>query len=87
MGVAPRMRIRRLVCSITAKTYSRAPDRVAVSRKSRASRASAWDRRKSAHVLEARSGAGSMPASFRISHTVEAATFIPRTRSSPWMRR
>jgi hypothetical protein len=37
--------------------------------------------------LEARSGAGSMPASFRISQTVEAATFTPRTRSSPWMRR
>jgi hypothetical protein len=28
----------------------------------------AWQRRKSAHVLQARSGAGSMPASFIISH-------------------
>ena len=44
-------------------------------------------RRKLADVLEARSGAGSMPASLRISHTVEAATFTPRTRSSPCARR
>lgn len=63
------------------------PDSVTVSRKSHASRASAWERRKSAHVLEARSGAGLIPASWRISQTVEAATLISRTSSSPWMRR
>jgi hypothetical protein len=51
-AVAPRIRIRRLPCSITANTYIRAPDRVTVSRKSQASRASAWERRNSAHVLE-----------------------------------
>jgi hypothetical protein len=34
-----------------------------------------------------RSGAGSIPARERISYTVEAATLIPRTSSSPWMRR
>jgi hypothetical protein len=28
-----------------------------------------------------------MPASLRISHTADAATVTPRTRSSPWMRR
>src|SRR4051795_9538548 len=28
-----------------------------------------------------------MPASLRISQKVDAATLIPRTRSSPWMRR
>jgi hypothetical protein len=39
--VAPRIRIRRLACSMTASTYSRAPDSVTVSRKSHASRASA----------------------------------------------
>jgi hypothetical protein len=38
-------------------------------------------------VPQARSGAGSMPASFRISHTVEAATFTPSTNSSPCTRR
>lgn len=32
-------------------------------------------------------GVGSIPESFRISHTVEAATGPPRTSSSPWMRR
>jgi hypothetical protein len=37
--------------------------------------------------VEVRSGAGSIPASRRISHTVEAAILTPRTRSSPWMRR
>ena len=86
-AVAPRTRIRREWCSITASTYMRAPDRVTVSRKSQASSASAWERRKSAHVLHTRSGAGSMPASLRISHTVEAATFTPRTSSSPCTRR
>lgn len=44
-------------------------------------------RRKAAHVLEVRSGAGSIPASRRISQTVEAATFTPGTSSSPWRRR
>src|SRR6266567_3850100 len=61
-GVAPRIRIRRLACSITANTYIRVPVRVTVSRKSHASRASAWERRKSAQVLQVRSGAGSIPA-------------------------
>src|SRR4051794_39121131 len=28
-----------------------------------------------------------MPASFRISHTVEAAALTPRTSNSPWTRR
>jgi hypothetical protein len=86
-AVAPGIRIRRLACSITANTYSRAPDSVTVSGKSHASRAPAWERRKSAHVLEARSGAGLIPASWRISQTAEAATLISRTSSSPWMRR
>lgn len=43
-AVAPRIRIRirRVLCSITANTYIRAPDRVTVSKKSHASTASAW---------------------------------------------
>ena len=45
-------------------------------------RASAWERRKPAHVAELRPGAGSIPASCRISQTVEAATFTPSTSSS-----
>jgi hypothetical protein len=35
----------------------------------------------------ARRGAGSIPAFFRISHTVDAATFAPRPASSPWILR
>ncbi|GAA1274212.1 hypothetical protein GCM10009579_36400 [Streptomyces javensis] len=54
-AVAPRIRRRRLLCSITASTYIRVPDKVTVSKKSQARRASAWERRKSAHVLELRS--------------------------------
>jgi hypothetical protein len=81
--VAPRTRIRRVWFSIAASTYMRVPHSVTVSKKSHASRASACERRKSARVVEARSGAGSMPASLRISQTVDAATFTSRTRSSP----
>ncbi|MGY3199988.1 hypothetical protein ACVW19_000502 [Streptomyces sp. TE5632] len=58
--------------------YERAPDRVPASKKSHARSASAWGRRKPAPVLEARSGAGSLPASFRISQTADAAA-SPRT--------
>src|ERR1700730_7705552 len=68
-AVAPRTRTWRLACSSTANTYIRVLVRVTVSRKSQASRASACERRKSAQVLEARSGVGSMPACFTISHT------------------
>jgi hypothetical protein len=41
-----------------------------------------WERKKSARVLRARSGAGSITASPRISQTVEAATYMPSTTSS-----
>jgi hypothetical protein len=47
-AVAPRILMRRVACSITANTYSRAPDRVTVSKKSHASSASAWERRNAA---------------------------------------
>lgn len=35
------------------------------------------------HVCRSRSGAGSIPLCFRISHTVEGATLIPSAASSP----
>ena len=54
-----------------------------VSKKSQVRSASAWERRKAAHVVEVRSGAGSIPASLRICHTVDAAVVVPRARSSP----
>jgi hypothetical protein len=65
----------------------RAPVRVTVSKKSAARMVSACERRNVAQLSEVRLGAGSMPASWRISQTVEATTVTPRTRSSPWMRR
>lgn len=86
-AVAPRIRTCRVACSITARTYIRTPVRVTVSKKSAARMASAWERRNAAQLCEVRSGAGSIPASLRISHTVEEATLIPSTSSSPWMRR
>ncbi len=64
--------MRRLACSMTARMYIRTPVSVTVSMKSAASRASACERRKSAHVATPRSGAGSMLASRRISQTVDA---------------
>ncbi|MCI2421417.1 hypothetical protein MOQ72_28675 [Saccharopolyspora sp. K220] len=72
---------------MTANTYIRVPERVTVSKKSQASKASAWERKKSAHALELRSGAGSIPAPCKISQTVDAATFTPRVSNSPWSRR
>jgi len=60
---------------------------VTASKKSRAMIASAWERRSVDQVVEVRCGAGSNPASVRISQTVEAATVMPRTRSSPWILR
>lgn len=77
-AVAPGIGTRRVAGSITAKTYSVAPVSVLVSKKS-ARMAWAWERRKVAQVVCWRSGAGSDPWS--------AATLIPRTASSPWMRR
>jgi hypothetical protein len=85
-AVAPRMRTRRVACSMTAKTYSRAPVRVRVSKTSAARIACAWPRRKAARVCRSRWGAGSMPVFLRISQAVEGAILMPRVASSPWMR-
>ncbi len=79
--------MRRVACSMTARMYRRVPLSVIVSMKSAASSAWAWERRNAAQVVADLSGAGSMPASWRIAQTVEAATLIPRVSSSPWMRR
>ena len=58
---------------MTASTNIRVPDKVTVSKKSQATMASAWERRKPAQVVAERPGAGSIPAAFKISHTVEGA--------------
>ncbi|MGW7082896.1 hypothetical protein ACWGH2_05270 [Streptomyces sp. NPDC054871] len=65
-----RFRMRRVACSMTARMSWRWPVKVTVSMKSQAIRASAWERRKSAQVVAARSGAGSMPSEVRISQMV-----------------
>ncbi|WP_218158684.1 hypothetical protein [Streptosporangium canum] len=52
---------RRVACWMMAETYSRAPVKVRTSKKSHASRASAWLRRKPARAVCWRSGDGSMP--------------------------
>jgi len=41
----------------------------------------------SAQLASSRIGAGSIPASLRIVHTVLAASLIPSPTSSPWIRR
>ena len=53
--------------------------------KSHARIVSAWERRNCDQVGPVRRGAGSIPAFFRISHAVDAATFTPRPASSPWI--
>jgi hypothetical protein len=79
--------MRRVACSMTAKTYKRVPDTVIVSKKSHASSASAWECKNAAQVVALRSGVGSIPASLRISRTVDGAIFAPSTSSSPCRRR
>jgi hypothetical protein len=56
-------------------------------KKSHARIASAWERRNCGQVGADRRGAGSIPAFFRISHTVEAASFTLRPASTPWILR
>ena len=65
----------------------RVPVRVTVSKKSVVRMACAWLRRNVAQLSEVRCGVGSVPALVRICQTVDAATLMPRTSSSPWMRR
>src|SRR6476646_4951932 len=47
----------------------------------------ACDRRNAAHPGPSRRGAGTIPASLRICHTVDGATLMPSAASSPWTRR
>jgi len=60
---------------------------VAVSTVKKSVATAAWERRNSVQVTAERVGAGSMPWSLRICHTVEDAILWPRPTSSPWMRR
>lgn len=69
------------------RMYILVPVSVMASMTSAASSASARERRNDAHIMAVRSGAGSIPASRRISHTVHAAPFTPRVSSSACTRR
>jgi hypothetical protein len=60
-AVAPRMWMRRVACSMTARTNSCAPVRVLVVKESAASRAWVWLYRKVAQGRWSRWGAGWMP--------------------------
>ena len=79
--------MRRVACSITARTWAWVPSSRSTLKKSQARIASAWERRNCDQVGPVRLGAGSMPLALRISHTVDAATLTPRPASSPWILR
>lgn len=76
----------RVPCSVNTSTYNRWSSTVSTTRKSHAMIAWAWAVRNCRHVGPARRGAGSMPAAWRISQTVDAAIVYPSRASSPWMR-
>jgi hypothetical protein len=84
--VAPRIRRRRVPCSMTARTQAFVPLSRPAVKKSSARISCAWDRRNSAQPGPFRRGAGLMPASLRIGQTVDAATVMPGPASSPWIR-
>jgi hypothetical protein len=85
--VAPRIRIRRVACSIAASTWAFVPSSRSTVNRSRARITSAWERRNCAQPGPERRGAGSIPCLFKISQTVEGATAIPSPASSPAIRR
>jgi hypothetical protein len=81
------IRMRRVACSITARTYAWVPSSRSTVKKSQARMVSAWERRNCDPVGPVRRRPGSMPLALRISHTVDAATLTPRPASSPWILR
>jgi hypothetical protein len=85
--VTPRMRMRRVACSITASTQARVPPGRSTVKKSHARIASAWERRNRDQLGPVRLGAGPMPWVLRISQTVDAATLTPSPARSAWIRR
>jgi hypothetical protein len=81
------MRMRRVACSITARTWAWVPLSRSTVNKLHARIAWAWERRTCDQAGPDRRGAGSIPAFLRISHAVDAAAFTPRPASSPWILR
>ena len=81
------MRMRRVACLITARTWAWVlPGRPAV-KKPPARIASAWERTNCDQAGPVRRGAGPGPAFFKIFHAVDAAALTPRPASSPWILR
>ncbi|SEG89493.1 hypothetical protein SAMN05444920_106459 [Nonomuraea solani] len=74
-------------CSMKISRYSALGSSVSTTRRSQAMIAWAWAVRNCRQVGPSRRGAGSMPAAYRISHTVEAAIGWPRRANSPWILR
>jgi hypothetical protein len=72
-AVMPRMGTRRVACSTTNSTDNRGSSGVSTLKKSVARIPWAWAVRKPRRVGPLRRGGGSMPARFRISHTVLGA--------------
>jgi hypothetical protein len=77
LAVTPPRCIRRVPCSMNTRTYSLLSSAVSTCRKSTARIPAAWACRNCRQVGPDRRGAGSMPATRRISHTVDGATAMP----------
>ena len=83
-AVTPARCTRRVPCSMKNSTYRRRRNTVSTWKKSAARIVLACLVRNARQVWPLRRGAGSMPASLRICHTVDGASLYPRPVSSPW---
>jgi hypothetical protein len=86
-AVTPPRCIRRVPCSMNTRTYSLLSSTVSTWTKSTARIPAAWAVRNCRQAGPERRGAGSMPAVWSISQTVDGATVTPSLVSSPWIRR
>jgi hypothetical protein len=86
-AVTPSTWTRRVACSTTARQYNRANVMVSAWKKSTANMPAACALRNSLQLGPDRRGAGSMPAFFKVAHTVDGATLRPSPANSPVMRR
>jgi hypothetical protein len=84
-AVTPMTWTRRERCSTTAKQYSLVSVIVSTWKKSAARIPDAWVFRNCSQVGSPRRGAGSIPAFFRVAHTVAGETLRPRPAISPAM--
>lgn len=85
--VMPAMGTQRVPCSITKSTNQRRSTTVSTGKRSAATTPEAWAWPNAAHEPSVRYGAGPIPALFKISQTVDAATLRPNPSNSPWILR